>query len=104
MPAATGHIERTKQPIDEIFAGMKVDSEAVAIIGQALRELRDADEPDAPHVYAGGFLDGIIVGIRAGRYELAEVLWEILALTKAPNKLTKTAVRALVYGAVSTDA
>jgi hypothetical protein len=71
--AMHAHGDRTQmlgpRPVHRIVASLGADADEVQAAFQALRDLR---EPTNPGEYAGGLLDGFVVGVRAARAAAGE--------------------------------
>jgi hypothetical protein len=69
--AVTGHFERMEligpKPVPRIIASLNVDVEEFHAASAAIREERNMDEADRGP-YAGGWVDGFVIGVRAARY------------------------------------
>jgi hypothetical protein len=74
--AANGHAERLKREaggINAVLTTMGLDADEVRHLGAALLDQRFPERlstiPTPQQAYAGGFLDGLIIGVRAARAE-----------------------------------
>lgn len=62
--AADAHLERMAGEIGDVLDRERVDAGEVCLLANALSDLRRADPR---RVYAGGLIDGIVLGVRAAR-------------------------------------